>query len=153
MTTRIWSCCHHGHVFVCEGACYDTTTVGAFTAYAHKFKHGGLRRLLRQLREHVAEDEDGQTRLEKVNQILANMSSVRTLVDGFCEAVCRSAIQTEAAELGNTMATLADKVETEAHVGAGYIMISSLKVSAEKVHLAGFCGLIFAIILYWEDLV
>lgn len=91
------------------GACYDIITVGAFTAYPHKFKHGGLRRLLQQLKEHVTEVEEGKTRLERASEVLANMEAVRAEVDELCEALCRAAMNSEAAELQGCAKRLADK--------------------------------------------
>ena len=50
------------------GGCYDITTMGAFTAYPQKYKHGGLRRLLKQVKEHTGDTTDARTRLQRVGQ-------------------------------------------------------------------------------------
>ena len=56
------------HVVI--GGCYDITTMGAFTAYAQKYKHGGLRRLLKQVKENTGDTTDARTRLQRVCNIL-----------------------------------------------------------------------------------
>ena len=48
---------------------YDVITVGAFTAYAQKFRHGGLKRLMKQVKDSSAEDSTSKTRLEKVKYL------------------------------------------------------------------------------------
>ncbi len=103
-----WQMCNRFHCFL--GACYDITTVGAFTAYAQKYKHGGVRRLLKHMREHFSENIDGKNKIEKVNEILNNMSILRTAIHSYCESVCRAAIQGDSADLNNSMSALADKV-------------------------------------------
>ena len=55
------------HVVI--GGCYDITTMGAFTAYAQKYKHGGLRRLLKQVKENTGDTTDARTRLQRVCNI------------------------------------------------------------------------------------
>jgi len=90
-------------VDIVPGACYDVMTFGAFTAFAQKYKHGGLRRQLR----HSA---DGCTTLMSVTALLNRISAMRTAVNSYCEAVCRAAIHADSADLNNSSAALVDKV-------------------------------------------
>ncbi len=85
-------------------------TVGAFTAFAQKYKHGGLRRLLKQLREHLSENIEGKNKMEKVNEILNSMSTLRNAIHTYSEGGCRAAVQGDSADLNNSMSMLADKV-------------------------------------------
>ena len=91
------------------GACYDFTTVGAFTAYAQKFKHGGLRKMLRRMREVFSENLSGKPKLDSINEVLNDTIAVREGLDHYCEAVCLSAVQGDSADLNNNMAALSDK--------------------------------------------
>ena len=100
----------YSDAFQWAGGCYDIMTVGAFTAYGQKYKHGGLRRLLQQLRDISREYEDGRTRLDTVTEIINNLTTLKLAVHTLCEAVCRAAVQADSAELNSCMATLSDKV-------------------------------------------
>ena len=92
--------------------CYDICTVGAFTAYAQKFRQGGLRRMLRQLRDNVPDTEDGGNHMERLNAVLNSMNQLRSSVHLYCDSVCRAALQADAADLHNAVGVLADKVRT-----------------------------------------
>ncbi len=90
--------------------CYDCFTVGAFAAAAQKFRHGGLRRLIRQLRDQLTAENTEETRLEQVYHVLNDITMLQKAVDRYCDEVCRSAVQGDSADLNNCMAVLADKV-------------------------------------------
>ena len=92
------------------GACYDIMTVGAFTAFAQKYKHGGLRRQLRQLYATLNHTSDGRTTLVNVTALLNRISAMRTAVNSYCEAVCRAAIHGDSADMNNSKTALCDKV-------------------------------------------
>ena len=92
------------------GACYDIMTVGAFTAFAQKYKHGGLRRQLRQLYATLNHTSDGNTILVNVTALLNRISAMRTAVNSYCEAVCRAAIHGDSADMNNSKTALCDKV-------------------------------------------
>ena len=85
-------------------------TVGAFTAYTQKYKRGGLRRLLQQMREYSSENLDGRNKMEQVSEILNNLTLLKMAVYTLCEAVCRAAVQGDSADVNNSMAMLSDKV-------------------------------------------
>ena len=90
-------------------------TVGAFTAYAQKYKHGGVRRMLQQLKDFSKEYEDGRTRLDQVNEIINNLTTLKQAVHTLSETVCRAAVQGDSAELNNCMSMLSDKVSISEH--------------------------------------
>ena len=90
-----------------EAVCYDTITVGAFTAYSHKYKHGGLRRLMQQLQENTSQVE-GRSTLDQVNALLVTLTSLTAEVDVCCDSVCRAIVHVNDALAAAH--TLADKV-------------------------------------------
>lgn len=95
------------------GACYDIMTVGAFTAFAQKYKHGGLRRQLHQLCATLRGSSDGCITLVSVTALLNRIAAMRTAVNNYCEAVCRAAIHGDSADLNNSKAAVCDKVWRE----------------------------------------
>ncbi len=48
-------------------AFYDMITVGGFIAFAQKFKHGGLKRIMRQIRNPTIDITSGKSRLDRVS--------------------------------------------------------------------------------------
>ena len=109
-------------LFLIAAACYDVTTVGAFTAYAQKYRHGGLRRLLKQMKGTCSESVEGQNKIERINAILNNTNTLRNSIHVYCDGVCRAAVQGDAAELNTLMSVLSDKVGC---CGLGFNMLVS----------------------------
>ena len=117
------------------GGCYDIMTVGGFTAYAQKYKRGGLKRMLRTLHEAVASNnnnissqsqlraaannnsDDSGDILETIGGVQNDICRLRAKVDDCCETVCRYAVQGQAQELSTAMTELSDKVGAFIHVG------------------------------------
>ena len=104
-------------------------TVGGFTAYAQKYKQGGLKRMLRTLHEAVAasnnnissqsqlrsaaannNSDDSGDILETIGGVQNDICRLRAKVDDCCETVCRYAVQGQAQELSTAMTELSDKV-------------------------------------------
>ena len=104
-------------------------TVGGFTAYAQKYKQGGLKRMLRTLHEAVASNnnnisqspqlrvvvaannsDDSGDILETIGGVQNDICRLRAKVDDCCETVCRYAVQGQAQELSTAMTELSDKV-------------------------------------------
>ena len=85
-------------------------TAGAFTAGAHKYRHGGLRRLIQQLEQRSFRVDKGQTRLVAVVSILAEMDALIMATNAACSQVCTAAVQGRADVLKVAMAELEDKV-------------------------------------------
>ena len=54
-------------LFYLACCCYDITTVGAFTAYVHGYKKGGLRRQIQDLRESLHVTLDGRCKRDQIN--------------------------------------------------------------------------------------
>ena len=84
--------------------------MGAFTAYAQKYRHGGLHRMIEELQEQLSTHSDGAARLEKTNQILNNITTLRAAIGHFCDEVCRSANRGSETDLRSTVSGLSDKV-------------------------------------------
>ena len=85
-------------------------TVGAFTAYSQKYKHGGLRRLIRQLRDSIADQQEDSQILDTINELMNNVTLLKSGVEKCATLVCQRANQGDGTELQNTVQALADKV-------------------------------------------
>ena len=91
-----------------SGVCYDTVTVGAFTALAQRHRGGGLRRLLRQ------QAADCGVRSQVGSRLIGRLGALCGAAHGYCECLCRAAMEGDGATLNNTAAELADRVRDRA---------------------------------------
>lgn len=75
-------------------SCYDVVTVGAFTAYAQKYKNGGVAKMLQQQKEFYSADGtlSRNTKLEKACQLINNIYKHNTNIDRECQKLCDLAI-------------------------------------------------------------
>ncbi|XP_071124608.1 inositol polyphosphate-4-phosphatase type I A-like isoform X14 [Mytilus edulis] len=71
---------------------YDIVTVGAFTAYAQKYKHGGLMKLLQHQREFYSADGtlSKNTKLDKACQLINSIHKLNVKVEHDCQRLCGS---------------------------------------------------------------
>jgi len=89
--------------FILTGASYDVITVGVFTAFALKYKHGGLRRLKQQLSQqrHTLTASDNAapslaaassqlpwSRLATVTQTLSMLDKLQSATVEACDSLC-----------------------------------------------------------------
>ncbi|XP_064608601.1 inositol polyphosphate-4-phosphatase type I A-like isoform X2 [Liolophura sinensis] len=95
-----------------KSGCFDTITSGAFTAYAHKYRNGGMKRLLQQQRESYSVDRSsGQSnKLSRGAEIVSDIRSLKEECVKRCDVLCHTAMQGSGAELKRSMAVLTDKV-------------------------------------------
>ncbi|XP_063415240.1 inositol polyphosphate-4-phosphatase type I A-like isoform X8 [Mytilus trossulus] len=72
---------------------YDIVTVGAFTAYAQKYKHGGLMKLLQHQKEFYSADGtlSKNTKLDKACQLINSIYKLKVKVEHDCQRLCGSA--------------------------------------------------------------
>lgn len=82
------------------GHFYDVITVGAFTAYALRYRHGGVRRLQTQLVAEIGEHD------ESVVSTLNSITSMLRKVNKQCEQLCVTAMQGDATELRTDLESL-----------------------------------------------
>ena len=87
---------------------YDITTVGAFTAYVLKYKHGGLRRLQSQLQEVTGQITGAENQIN-VATVMNQLEGTLAKVDQLSEEMCRAALTGDADEL----TTMLKKLETD----------------------------------------
>ena len=92
--------------------CYDITTVGAFTAFAQKYKNGGLRRLLQQLRDSLGSQRRQEThnRLWDIQTVQDSLNKLYDTIIRYCDSVCLDSLQSHPDTLTASMDALADKV-------------------------------------------
>ncbi|XP_052089593.1 inositol polyphosphate-4-phosphatase type I A-like isoform X3 [Mytilus californianus] len=69
---------------------YDIVTVGAFTAYAQKYKHGGLMKLLQHQKEFYSADGtlSKNTKLDKACQLINSIYKLNVKVNNDCQRLC-----------------------------------------------------------------
>lgn len=75
---------------------YDVITVGAFTAGALKYRHGGLRRMIQQLEQRssrVGKDKTGHAALVEV---MTEMDVLQNSTNAACDKACTAAVQGKA---------------------------------------------------------
>ncbi|VDI01176.1 inositol polyphosphate-4-phosphatase [Mytilus galloprovincialis] len=72
---------------------YDIVTVGAFTAYAQKYKHGGLMKLLQHQKEFYSADGtlSKNTKLDKACQLINSIHKLNVKVEHDCQRLYGSA--------------------------------------------------------------
>ena len=106
-------------------SCYDFITVGAFTAFAQKYKQGGLLRQIKAFNDLLPEETlasagagvDVAGSAQKVGDTVGSlrklMNSVgllQSVIEERCNALCQFANQGNTAELRGCMQELGDKV-------------------------------------------
>ena len=91
---------------------YDIVTAGAFTAYAQKYKHGGLRRLLNQMKDSYTPDStlSKVTKMERACALVNHVHDFRESIYKDCDTMCRVAREGTSEELQATMTLIAEKV-------------------------------------------
>ena len=106
------------------GACYDIITVGVFTAYALKYKQGGLRRLMQQLNQRQTSPAadtaapllavGGSTfpwsRLASVTQMLSRLSKLQSATLEACDSLCAVAAAGDPSALQAAATLLTEQV-------------------------------------------
>ncbi|KAK3099607.1 hypothetical protein FSP39_006978 [Pinctada imbricata] len=91
---------------------YDIITVGAFTAYAQKYKQGGLKRLLNQMRDSYTPDStlSKVTKMERACGLVNFVYDSRESINRDCDKLCQIATSGTGQDLMATMDLLAEKV-------------------------------------------
>ncbi|XP_013413807.1 type I inositol 3,4-bisphosphate 4-phosphatase isoform X2 [Lingula anatina] len=89
--------------------CYDIVTVGSFTAYAQKYKQGGVKRMMQQQQELLHSSGHKDSRLTDLNKLLDKLISLRKAVQYDAESVSRAALQGSAEELIKASSLVTDK--------------------------------------------
>ena len=89
---------------------YDTITVGAFTAYAQKYKHGGLSRLLSQLQESHSTENDTVTNLSLACDLVNSIYDHKMSISKDCDTLCKVAVSGTVEEMTETTNSLQQKV-------------------------------------------
>ncbi|OWF44824.1 type I inositol 3,4-bisphosphate 4-phosphatase-like isoform X2 [Mizuhopecten yessoensis] len=91
---------------------YDIITVGAFTAYPHKYKHGGLRRMLQQQHDLLSADAtlSRTTKIQRSCDLVNSVLDLKTVIGQYCEKLCHVAMAGTAEEFGIIMEMVSDKV-------------------------------------------
>ena len=94
---------------------YDIITVGAFTAYPHKYKYGGLRRMLQQQQDIFTSDGtlSKVTKIQRACELLNNVVELKTNIGQHCDKLCHVAMAGSADELKIVMNMVAEKVSTD----------------------------------------
>lgn len=102
---------HHYSLLLTAGW-YDIITVGAFTAYPHKYKHGGLRRMLQQQHDLLAADAtlSRTTKIQRSCELVNSVLDLKTVIGQYCEKLCHVAMAGTAEELQIIMDMVSDKV-------------------------------------------
>lgn len=93
--------------------CYDTFTVGAFTAHALKFRAGGLSRLLQQQQERYT-PEGTLSKVSKVRrgcELLNTLYQLQADIVKLCDGVCQQALQGNGENLMAVSNELSEKVK------------------------------------------
>ena len=99
--------------------------MGGFTAYAQKYKNGGLHRMIKEL----SNSEGGNTNkdlnssanstpaggIDAINEILNSMTMLKNAVYDQCDILCRHAMQGDVAQMNSTSQALSDKVRIHVH--------------------------------------
>nr|XP_022326682.1 type II inositol 3,4-bisphosphate 4-phosphatase-like isoform X3 [Crassostrea virginica] len=90
---------------------YDTITVGAFTAYAQKYKHGGLSRLLSQLQESHSTENDTVTNLSLACDLVNSIYDHKMSISKDCDTLCKVAVSGTVEEMTETANSLHQKIK------------------------------------------
>ncbi|XP_048772482.2 inositol polyphosphate-4-phosphatase type I A-like isoform X2 [Ostrea edulis] len=78
---------------------YDMITVGAFTAYAQKYKHGGLSRLLSQLQDSYSTENNTVTNLSVACDLVNSIYDLKMSISKDCDSLCKVAVNGTGEEL------------------------------------------------------
>ncbi|XP_069129846.1 inositol polyphosphate-4-phosphatase type I A-like isoform X1 [Argopecten irradians] len=91
---------------------YDIITVGAFTAYPHKYKHGGLRRMLQQQHDLLSADAtlSRTTKIQRSCDLVNSVLDLKSVISQYCEKLCHVAMAGTAEELSIIMERVSEKV-------------------------------------------
>lgn len=92
---------------------YDNITVGAFTAYAQKYKNGGLHRMLRQLKNTYNQDSTlgGATKVQKACNLVNDVCKMKGEITHCCDSLCHMAMSGTPEDFEKAMDILAEKVK------------------------------------------
>lgn len=90
---------------------YDAITVGAFTAYAQKYKHGGLSRLLSQLQESHSTENNSVTNLSLACDLVNSIYDHKMSISKDCDTLCRLASGGTAEEMTEITNSLQQKIK------------------------------------------
>jgi len=111
--------------FILTGACYDVVTVGVFTAFALKYKHGGLRRLKQQLSQqrHTLPATDNAapslaagaspspwSRLATITQTVSKLDQLQSATVEACDSLCAMAVTGDPSVLQAAATLLTEQV-------------------------------------------
>lgn len=94
----------------CLAGWYDAITVGAFTAYAQKYKHGGLSRLLSQLQESHSTENNSVTNLSLACDLVNSIYDHKMSISKDCDTLCRLTSSGTAEEMTEITNSLQQKV-------------------------------------------
>ena len=92
---------------------YDVVTVGGFTAYAQKYRHGGLAKLLQQQKEYYSADGtlSKSAKLDKACQLINSIYDLNVQIDSDCQELCKIAVSGTLSELMSFMETIVEHVK------------------------------------------
>lgn len=87
--------------------------MGGFTAYAQKYKHGGLAKLLQQQKEYYSPDGtlSKSTKLDKACQLINSIYDLNVQIDSDCQELCKIAVSGTLSELKSLMETIVEHVK------------------------------------------
>lgn len=102
--------CHHIDYF--SAGWYDNITVGAFTAYAQKYKNGGLHRMLKQLKNTYNQDNTlgGATKVQRACNLVNDVCRMKGEIIHCCDSLCHMAMSGTPEDFQKAMDILAEKV-------------------------------------------
>lgn len=87
--------------------------MGAFTAYAQKYKHGGVAKLLQQQKEYYSADGtlSKNTKLDKACQLINSIYDLNVQIDSDCQELCKTAVSGTLGEIKSLMETIMEHVK------------------------------------------
>lgn len=86
-------------------------TVGAFTAYAQKYKHGGLSRLLSQLQDSYSTENNTVTNLSVACDLVNSIYDLKMSISKDCDSLCKVAVNGTGEELTAMADSLQKRVD------------------------------------------